>query len=273
MSRLRDFGESFGLVRKVVSVLFGGGVTAGSTGSVTTDFFFRALEGMDSGRCGGFGNKEDNRPEGPWPARGMRGCGDCGPKWRTRQPGQRRACSAEKSDRRENLENRKAGETGLCRLRPCFPAFQIYLFYRPNGTLLYRGSGICRRRLLPSAKTSPRTDGESATRRSTTLQRTVPHFQSHPDSQMARSGPPGGREADVRRGSQPLPSVVWAGTVPRRGNHPGKVRDGFFPPAPAQAAGQSPPKRRWRRAYSSRASKSWAFRKSGQSVGVTTNSA
>jgi len=33
------------------------------------------------------------------------------------------------------------------------------------------------------------------------------------------------------------------------------------------------PKRRWRRVYSSSASKNWALRKSGQRVGVTTSSA
>ncbi len=55
----------------------------------------------------------------------------CDQKWRSLQPAQTRTCSAEKTDRRENLENRKAGETGLCRLRSCFRAFQIDLFPAP----------------------------------------------------------------------------------------------------------------------------------------------
>jgi hypothetical protein len=47
MSRFRDFGESFGLVKKEVSVLRGGGVTAGSTGSETTAFRFKTLMAME----------------------------------------------------------------------------------------------------------------------------------------------------------------------------------------------------------------------------------
>jgi hypothetical protein len=46
MSRFRDFGESFGLVRKEVSGLRGGGVTAGSTGSDTNAFRFNTFVAM-----------------------------------------------------------------------------------------------------------------------------------------------------------------------------------------------------------------------------------
>jgi hypothetical protein len=47
MSRLRDWADSFGRVKNVVSVLSGGGVTAGSTGSETTVFFLITVVAMD----------------------------------------------------------------------------------------------------------------------------------------------------------------------------------------------------------------------------------
>ena len=88
----------------------------------------------------------------------------CDQKLRTRDRDSTR--SVENTGRRENLENRKAVKPELCRLRSCFPAFQIYLFHRASRTLLYRRSAISRSRLLPSAWCYPRARPSPARRNS-----------------------------------------------------------------------------------------------------------
>ena len=111
---------------------------------------------------------------GSWSSSSLPARAGCDWKWRTRQPGQSRPCSDENTGRRENLESRKAGKPEHRGFRSCFPAFQIHLSQRADGTLLHWRSATSRRRRLPSAKVSPRALPSPTRRNRARLRKTCP---------------------------------------------------------------------------------------------------